>query len=69
MRFKIFSHSNQHGRRWYFHARAGGNHEIVLRSEGYHNHADCVATVDEIRRDAGNASLDDSEHENERKRR
>lgn len=57
MRFVIFPRANQHGRRWYFHARADGNNEIVLRSEGYHNLADAQATVALIRTEAARSPV------------
>lgn len=58
MRFKIFPRANQHGRRWYFHARADGNNEIILRSEGYHNLADAQSAVALIQAEAADATVD-----------
>lgn len=65
MNFKIFSHANQHGKRWYFHARAR-NGETIFPSEGYHNHGDCRATVEKIKIEAAAATIDDSEYERNR---
>lgn len=58
MRFRIFSRANQYGRRWYFHGRADGNHEIICRGEGYHNLDDCIATVNQIKAEAADAPID-----------
>lgn len=60
MRFLIFSRFTLFGRRWYFHAR-GRNGEIILQSEAYRNHADCISSVHLIRAKAASAAIDDLE--------
>lgn len=62
MKFLIFSRVTLLGRRWYFNARARGNGEVILQSESYRNHGDCLATVHQIRREAATAPIDDLEY-------
>lgn len=62
MRFQIRSALTLLGRRWYFRGRAR-NGEIILQSEGYRNHADCLAAVEYIRAKAASAPVDDTEFE------
>lgn len=61
MKFKIFSRLTLLGRRWYFHGRSSRNGKIMLASEGYRNHADCLETVQAIRAEAATAPIDDLE--------
>lgn len=64
MRFRIFSRKPiGRPRRWYFRGQADGNNEIILAGEGYQNHGDARATVEQIRREASGAIVDDSEWE------
>jgi uncharacterized protein YegP (UPF0339 family) len=63
MRFKIFSSRKIRGRRWYFRARSDRNHKIIISSEGYYNHDDALATVHQIKREAADAEIDDTEWE------
>lgn len=61
MRFKIFRRFGIIRRHnWYFRATAE-NGKVILQSEGYRNHADCLKTVRLIQTEANRAVIDDSE--------
>ena len=57
MKFIVFPRLTLRGRRWYFQARAR-NGRIILASEGYHNKADALETVQAIKNEAAVAYVE-----------
>jgi uncharacterized protein len=56
----FYLHKSNINNQWYFNIRSQGNHQIVASSEGYHNKADALATINLIKRGAATASVYDA---------
>lgn len=53
----VFSRRSVRGRRWYFHGKNRGNHEIIFRSEAYNREESAVATANAIVANAPGAAV------------
>lgn len=61
MRIQIFSRRRAllGGLQWYFRIRAS-NGQIIAQSEAYQRHIDARATAESLKRDLGNAQIEDA---------